>query len=182
MLHRFHLDPHARLKHLSKGQYAKVGLALALAPEPEILILDEPTSGIDLLVRREFLSSMVDLAGQGRTILISSHQIAEVERIASHVAFLASGQLVLAATMEELRERLVRISLRFEDQPPDPVSLGTVLHKNGSGRQWQAILQNPNREAIEALRTAHGIFDLVTEPLALEDAYAALVAGREVNS
>jgi len=182
MLERFQLDPHARLKHLSKGQYAKVGLALSLAPDPEILILDEPTSGLDLLVRREFLSSMVDLAGQGRTILISSHQIAEVERIASHVAFLVSGRLVLAATIDELRDRLVRVRLRFEDQPPDPVSLGTVLHKNGSGRQWQAILQDPNRQAIEALRSAHGIFDLVAEPLALEEAYAAVVAGREVNS
>jgi ABC-2 type transport system ATP-binding protein len=182
MLERFQLDPHARLQHLSKGQYAKVGLALALAPDPEILILDEPTSGLDLLVRREFLSSMVDLAGQGRTILISSHHIAEVERIASHVAFLVAGRLVLAATMDELRERLVRVRLRFEDQAPDPVSLGTVLHKNGTGRQWQAILQDPNRQAIEALRTAHGISDLETEPLALEEAYAALIAGREVNS
>src|SRR5262249_42883388 len=153
MLERFRLDAHARLKNLSKGQYAKVGLALALAPDPELLILDEPTSGLDLLVRREFLSSMVDLAGQGRTIFISSHQIAEVERIASHVAFLVSGRLVLAATMDELRDRLVRVRLRFDDQPPDPVSLGTVLHKNGSGRQWQAILQDPDRQAIEALRS-----------------------------
>jgi len=56
-----------------------------------VLILDEPTSGLDLLVRREFLSSMVDLAGGGRTILISSHQIAEVERVASHVAFNLPG-------------------------------------------------------------------------------------------
>src|SRR5262249_6521828 len=70
----FALDPRARLGTLSKGQYAKVGLALAMAVDPEVLILDEPTSGLDLLVRREFLASMVNLAGQGRTILISSHQ------------------------------------------------------------------------------------------------------------
>src|SRR5262249_4701695 len=68
---RFQLDPRARLGNLSKGQYAKVGLALALAIDPEVLILDEPTSGLDLLVRREFLTSMVGLAAQGRTILIS---------------------------------------------------------------------------------------------------------------
>src|SRR5919205_193545 len=72
---RFGLDAHARLGQLSKGQYAKVALALALAPDPDVLILDEPTSGLDLLVRREFLASMVDLAGVGRTILLSSHQI-----------------------------------------------------------------------------------------------------------
>src|SRR6202023_953888 len=105
-------------RHLSKGQYAKVALALALAPDPEVLILDEPTSGLDLLVRREFLASMVGLAGEGRTILISSHQIAEVERVASHVAFLAHGKLLLAAPLEDLRKRGLRYRLQLEAQPP----------------------------------------------------------------
>src|SRR5262249_35349993 len=98
---QFQLEPRSRLSTLSKGQYAKVGLALAMAVEPEVLILDEPTSGLDLLVRREFLGSMVRLAGEGRTILICSHQVAEVERIASHVAFLHNGQVLLTGTMED---------------------------------------------------------------------------------
>src|SRR6059058_2082940 len=102
---RFRLDAKAKLQNLSKGQYSKVALALALAPDPEVLILDEPTSGLDLFVRREFLSSMVELAGEGRTILISSHGISEVERVASHVAFLAEGKLLLSAPIEELRRR-----------------------------------------------------------------------------
>src|SRR5437762_13605962 len=106
---QFYLDPRARLGTLSKGQYAKVGLALALAVDPEVLILDEPTSGLDLLVRREFLTSMVRLAGQGRTILISSHQIAEVERVASHVAFLAHGRLLMAGAVGGLKERGARL-------------------------------------------------------------------------
>src|SRR5437763_3445715 len=97
----FELEPEKRLAHLSKGQYAKVGLALALAHEPEVLILDEPTSGLDLFVRREFLSTMVELAGAGRTILISSHSIAEVERVASHAAFLAEGRVVLSGPLDE---------------------------------------------------------------------------------
>src|SRR5205814_8464600 len=101
---RFMLDPRAKLSVLSKGQYAKVGLALALAIDPEVLILDEPTSGLDLLVRREFLGSMVRLAGQGRTILICSHQVAEIERVASHVAFLHAGKVLLTATMDQLRD------------------------------------------------------------------------------
>src|SRR5205823_3243503 len=109
---QFLLEPRARLGTLSKGQYAKVGLALALAIDPEVLILDEPTSGLDLLVRREFLTSMVRLAGQGRTILISSHQIAEVERVASHVAFLARGRVLLSAPLEDLRDLVIRVRLR----------------------------------------------------------------------
>ena len=178
---RLQLRLHARLENLSKGQYAKVALALALAVDPEVLILDEPTSGLDLFVRREFLASMVDLAAEGRTIVISSHQIAEVERVASHVAFLAQGRLLMAATMDELRQRIVRFRLRYEAEPPDAGALGTVLHRDGAGQLWEAVIQDPNRAAVEALRTATDIFDLEESPLALEEVYCALLARKEVH-
>jgi len=176
---RFRLDPRARLKNLSKGEYSKVALSLALAMDPAVLILDEPTSGLDLLVRRDFLSSMVEMAGGGRTILISSHQIAEVERIASHVAFISEGKLLLTATLDDLRQTIVKYRLRFEQQPPDAAALGTVLERNGTGRQWQAIIQNPNRQAVEVLRASEGIFDFEETPLGLEEAYCALLARKE---
>jgi ABC-2 type transport system ATP-binding protein len=176
---RFQLDLKARLKSLSKGQYAKVGLALALAVNPEILILDEPTSGLDVLVRREFLGSMVSLAAEGRTIVISSHQIAEVERVASHVAFLARGRLLLAAPLDEVRRRIVRLELRYESEAPDPASLGAVLERNGGVRQLRAVLQDPRTEAVEALRVADGIHDLELSLLSLEEIYCALLAGKE---
>jgi ABC-2 type transport system ATP-binding protein len=175
LVERFGLDPNARLRHLSKGEYAKVGLALALAPDPDVLILDEPTSGLDLLVRREFLSSMVDLAGAGRTIFISSHQIAEVERIASHVAFLDKGRLLLAAPLDELRERVVRLRLRHEGRPPAADRLGTVLQRNGTGRLWQAVLLDPDRLALNELRRDAGVHDVEEAPLSLEDIYLALL-------
>jgi len=175
----FELEPKKRLAHLSKGQYAKVALALALAHDPEVLILDEPTSGLDLLVRREFLTSMVGLAAEGRTILISSHQITEVERVASHVAFLAHGKLLLAGTLDDLRKRLVRLSLRHNGSPPEANGLGTVLERNGLGRQWQATVLDPNRGAVEALRQAEGVCEFEETALGLEEAYCALMARRE---
>ena len=175
----FQLDARQRLRELSKGQYAKVGLALALAGDPEVLILDEPTSGLDLLIRREFLANMAGLAAEGRTIVISSHQIAEVERVASHVAFLAHGKLLLAATLDELRQRVVRFRLRYEEQPPDAAPLGTVLQRNGTGRLWQAVVRDPDRSAVEALRDAEGVHDFEESPLGLEEVYCALMAGQE---
>jgi ABC-2 type transport system ATP-binding protein len=175
-IERFRVRREAKLRVLSKGEYAKVGLALALAPDPQVLILDEPTSGLDLRVRREFLESMVALAADGRTVLISSHQIAEVERVASHVAFLARGRLLLSATMDELRQRLVRYRLRYEGEPPDAARLGTVLARNGSGRQWQAVIQDPVADAVAALRQATGVAEFEEAPLTLEEAYAALTA------
>jgi ABC-2 type transport system ATP-binding protein len=172
---QFLLEPRARLSTLSKGQYAKVGLALALAIDPEVLILDEPTSGLDLLVRREFLASMVRLAGEGRTILISSHQIAEIERVASHAAFLSKGKVLLTGTMDELRDMIVRVRFRCADGPPAASTLGTVLHQEGVGGRWQVILRDPDRAALHRLRSAVGIGDYEETPLALEEVYCALL-------
>jgi ABC-2 type transport system ATP-binding protein len=180
LIDRFDLDPRAPLRTLSKGQYAKVGLALGLAPDPDVLILDEPTSGLDLLVRREFLGSMVDLAGVGRTILISSHQVAEVERVASHVAFLDQGRLLLTAPLDELRQRIVRVRLRFEDRPPSDRGLGTVLQKTTSGKLWQAVLLDPDRAMLADLQASEECREYEDSALSLEDIYLALLTHENV--
>ncbi len=176
---QFQLEPRARLGTLSKGQYAKVGLALAMAVDPEVLILDEPTSGLDLLVRREFLGSMVRLAGEGRTILICSHQVAEVERVASHVAFLHAGQVLLTGTMEDVRGRLLRVRLRCDGARPKAESLGTVLQEQSVGGKWQVILREPDRLALDKLRRAPGIHDYEESPLGLEEMYCALFGHKD---
>jgi ABC-2 type transport system ATP-binding protein len=176
---RFDLDPRARLGHLSKGQYAKVGLSLALAGDPKVLILDEPTSGLDLLVRREFLASMVDLAGEGRTILISSHQVAEVERVASQVAFMAGGRVLLSGTLDEVKARLLRLRLRCDGMPPDLSSLGAVLRHERQRNQASAVLLDPDADALAALRVTPGVLEMKEMPLTLEEAYCALLEGKE---
>jgi ABC-2 type transport system ATP-binding protein len=173
---RLGLDDDKKLKDLSKGGYARVGLALALAPDPEVLLLDEPTSGLDLLTRREFLASLVELAASGRTILISSHSIAELEKACTHVGLLRDGKLILSTTLEELRKKVRRLSLRFSDQPPDPGALGTVLERNGTGRFWQVLVQDPDPVAVAALRERAGVSDFEDVPVSLEEVYAALMA------
>lgn len=173
---RFGLDRAARLAALSKGGYARVGLALALAVDPEVLLLDEPTSGLDLFTRREFLHSMVDLAGEGRTILISSHGIAELERVASHAAFLAEGQLLLSGPLDELRGRLLRLRVRHDGSRPEPAGLVGVLDHEASGREWQAVLLDANAGAAEELRRRPGVLEVVEERLTLEEMYTALLA------
>jgi len=173
---RLGLDPEKRLKDLSKGGYARVGLALALAPDPEILLLDEPTSGLDLLTRREFLASLVELAATGRTILISSHSIAELERACTHVGLLRDGKMIMSTTLEDLRKNIRRVSLRFSSHPPDSSSLGNVLERNGSGRFWQVLVQNPEPAAIAALRSSPDISDFEDVPVSLEEVYSALMA------
>src|SRR6476660_1658560 len=107
----YHLPLKQKIKNLSKGMRAKVSLALALAHEPQVLILDEPTSGLDTLVRREFLEGMVDIAAAGRTVLLSSHQIGEVERVADIVAILRAGKLVLVERLETLKDQIRELSI-----------------------------------------------------------------------
>jgi ABC-2 type transport system ATP-binding protein len=173
---RLGLDPDKKLKDLSKGGYARVGLALALAPDPEVLLLDEPTSGLDLLTRREFLAGLVELAASGRTVLISSHSIAELEKACTHVGLLKDGKMILSASLEELRKKVRRVSLRFAERAPDPSGLGTVLERNGTGRFWQVLVQDVDAAAVAALRDAHGVTDFEDVPVTLEEVYAALMA------
>ncbi len=171
----FGLQPGARLKDLSKGGYAKVGLALALAPDPEVLILDEPTSGLDLLTRKEFLASMVELAGAGRTIFISSHAVAELERVAIHVAFLSAGRLLLTAPLDELRGRFLRLRFRLEGAGPDLASLGKVLERRQAGRQWEVVIQDPAAGGLDTFRNRAEVLDLEEGSLNLEEVYGALL-------
>jgi ABC-2 type transport system ATP-binding protein len=176
LLDRFGLERGAKLSNLSKGGYARVGLALALAADPQVLILDEPTSGLDLFTRREFLGSMIDLAAEGRTILISSHGIAEIERVASHVSFLAQGQLLLSGPLDELRGRMVRVRLRHDGELPAPDGLGAVLDVQSEGKEWQATVLDPDRVALADLHHRPGVLDVAESPLNLEEMYIALLA------
>jgi len=176
---RLRLDRTKKLKDLSKGGYARVGLALALAPDPEVLLLDEPTSGLDLITRREFLAGLVDFAAEGRTVLISSHSIAELERTASHAAFVKDGKVALAATLENLRTRFRRIGFRYDGLPPDPAALGIVLETNRSGRSVQYLIQDPDLGLLDAVRDMPGITDFDDQPVGLEEVYAALMGRPE---
>jgi ABC-2 type transport system ATP-binding protein len=100
----FDLPPRTRIGALSKGMKAKLTLLLALAPRPDLLLLDEPASGLDPVVRREVLSALVDeIAREGRTVLMASHRMDDVERLADRVAFLDGGRIVRAGPVEAVR-------------------------------------------------------------------------------
>lgn len=133
----FDLDPAARIKHLSRGQRARAGLLVALAHRPELLVLDEPSSGLDPVVRRDILSAIIrTIADEGRTVLFSSHLLDEVERVADRVAMIHDGRILLTATMDALKESHRRITLRFptlQDRPPQLVG---TLATAGSGQEW----------------------------------------------
>jgi ABC-2 type transport system ATP-binding protein len=101
----FSLDPTATIRNLSKGQKARAGLLVALAHRPELLLLDEPSSGLDPIVRRDILGAVIrTIADEGRTVLFSSHLLEEVEQVADHVTMINHGQIVLSASLDSIRE------------------------------------------------------------------------------
>ena len=101
----FALDPAARIRSLSKGQKARTGLLLALAHKPELLVLDEPSSGLDPIVRRDILGAVIrTIASEGRTVLFSSHLLEEVEQVADHVTMINQGKILLSASLQAIKE------------------------------------------------------------------------------
>ena len=100
----FALDPAAKIKDLSRGQKARMGLLVALAHRPELLVLDEPSSGLDPIVRRDILGAVIrTIAGEGRTVLFSSHLLEEVEQVADHVTMISCGRIVLSAPLDAIK-------------------------------------------------------------------------------
>jgi len=101
----FALDASARIKDLSKGQKARAGLLTALAYRPELLVLDEPSSGLDPIVRRDILGAILrTIAHEGRTVLFSSHLLDEVEQVADHVTMISQGKIALSAPLKTIQE------------------------------------------------------------------------------
>ena len=101
----FALDPSAIVRNLSKGQKARAGLLTALAHRPELLVLDEPSSGLDPIVRRDILGAVIrTIADEGRTVLFSSHLLGEVEQVADHVTMINEGTIVLSGSLNAIRE------------------------------------------------------------------------------
>src|SRR4249920_3291938 len=124
----FALDAAAKIKNLSKGQKARAGLLIALAHRPELLLLDEPSSGLDPIVRRDILGAVIrTIADEGRTVLFSSHLLTEVERVSDQVAMIKSGRILFCDSMDQIKQSHSRLTLRFENPLAVPPPLAGAL-------------------------------------------------------
>jgi len=173
----FDLPLNKKIKSLSKGGRAKVALALAMAHHPQLLILDEPTSGLDTMVRRKFLESMVDVAASGRTVLLSSHQIPEVERVADHVAIVNEGRILVCQPLEQLKQQTERWIVTFESATSRlPVIAGEILLHEGVGtRRQQFTVRNPGNDDIWKLRDDPAITEVEVHTPSLEEIFVAFM-------
>jgi len=177
---RFELDLDRPIRELSRGNKQKVALVQAFAHRPELLVLDEPTSGLDPLMQQEFLALLRETADAGRTVFLSSHDLAEVQQIAERVAVLREGELVLVDTVERLRSRaLTRVEATFASAPP-PSAFAGIRGVHELERHGNAVLFALDGSA-DALVKALARFEVLTldsREADLEDVFLTLY-GRE---
>lgn len=175
---QFQLDVSAPLNKLSKGQRSRAGLVVAMAYRPALLVLDEPSSGLDPIVRRDILGAIIrTIADDGRTVLFSSHLLGEVERVADRIAIVKAGKLLLTDSLDEVKEKHFGVTLRFVEARQTPPNLPGFMAWDGSGREWNAVFYGESSEldrsssqlGAEVLRRAH---------LSLDDIFVAHVGHR----
>lgn len=173
----FDLDGNAKVKELSRGQRARAGLLVALAHRPELLILDEPSSGLDPVVRRDILGAIIrTIADEGRTVLFSSHLLDEVERVADRVAIIHQGRIVLTASMDEIKDTHRRVTLRFGQPVERPPSLVGTISFAGEGAEWTYICSGESgqlRSAAEAI----GATVVGDAALSLDEIFVSRITG-----
>jgi ABC-2 type transport system ATP-binding protein len=149
---QFGLDRSARVKTLSQGQQAKAGLLLALAYRPQLLLLDEPSSGLDPVVRRDILEAIIrTVADEGRTVLFSSHLLDEIERVSDQIAMLHQGKVVLCGSLDEVKSSYRRMLLRFDEPQVSAPKFTQALSISGSGREWSVLCNGGQAELIASV-------------------------------
>ena len=177
VLDHFGLSGRSRIGRLSRGEQAQVSLALAIAPDPELLILDDPTLGLDTIVRRDFLESMIAIIQRrGRTILFSSHILGDVERVADRIGVLVDGVLRVDCPVDVFKQRIRKLLVEFGREPPVFSGCSGLVSQRTCATRLELVLvgyDDQQQAAIESL----GPQSIEPVELNLEDAFIEYTRG-----
>ncbi len=171
LMETFRLPMNRKVKELSAGMRAQLNLALAMAVDPDLLILDDPTLGLDTVARRQFLELAIDvIQRQGRTILFSSHILSDVERIADRIGVLVAGKLAVDCALEELKNRVRKLRVIFPEQAPEALYITEIVNQRAEGREMVLTVANWNRQK-QAILDTFGPESCTEMPMTLEDIF-----------
>lgn len=175
LLKSFDLDPSQRIKTLSMGQTAKACLLVVLAHRPDLVVLDEPSSGLDAVVRKHILDSAIrTVAAEGRTVLFSSHLLHEVERVADYIALVNRGRVVLCDTLEAIQNTHHRLKIVFPGELSRAPRFDAALRVDGEGKEWTVLCDGDRRLAKEQVQALNA--QVVEEDAAsLEEIFLARI-------
>jgi ABC-2 type transport system ATP-binding protein len=172
---RLNLPLNKRVFSLSRGNRQKLGLVMAIGHRPKVLILDEPAGGLDPIARREFLESIIQLIHEsGTTIVLSSHQMSDLERIAEHIGIIDNGKMKVETTLEELKEttRTIRIASKTKfDKPNDKDIIKFESFANAASITYK----NFNQQKLLQIKQQFKDIDLQIDSLSLEEIFLAYI-------
>jgi ABC-2 type transport system ATP-binding protein len=181
-LELFGLDPEKKVKHLSKGMLVKLSLLLAVSHEPELLLLDEPLSGLDPIAREEFLDGVLrTICDRGQTVLISSHMLDDVRRLADTIGILNNGRLVVQGNVDQLLTSTKRIRATLRDGfRPSQAPAGLVWQRI-EGREWTITVRDFSPEKVQQVQAIDGVEHAVVLDLGLEELFKDFIRGQRVS-
>jgi ABC-2 type transport system ATP-binding protein len=176
LLSRFSLPRNPTLRELSRGMYAQVALIIAMCHNSELLILDDPTSGLDSIVRREFMESIAGaLAVEERTVFFSTHIVNEVEKLSDHVGIMHEGNLLVSMPVEELKDKVKKIRMVFDDNIPDGLSVSGLLKKERFGHELSLTVKDFRKEMLDDISNRYKPKTCEVQTLMIEDIFVAMV-------
>lgn len=181
LLQTFALDPTKRVRDLSKGMRAQVGLIAAVSHHPDLLLLDEPSTGLDAIVRKDILNAVVRaVADDGRTAIFSSHLLDEVERMSDRVLMIDAGRIVLQGTVDEIRQQHQMVSVHCPEGCSSAPSVSGMLSVEGRDHDWQLIVAGTAEKIRQGLQSTDvEVRDV--RSASLEEVFVAR-AGRSISS
>ena len=179
LLKEFQLDPEDKILTLSFGAKTKLSLLLALARRPQVLILDEPTTGLDAISKQQVFTELLKAVEDGeRTVLLSSHGLGDVERFADHLGIIKQGRLLLEGRTDEIVDRFRLAEFFTENAAALPACPGLTLLRQ-DGNRWRALVDR--QQGVSEWLPAHGARQLTLTPLTLEDLFVALMKEKEAE-
>jgi ABC-2 type transport system ATP-binding protein len=186
LIERFDLDPSRRFREYSKGNKQKVGLVIALQHRPDLLLLDEPTAGLDPLIQQSFFGALRELIAEGRTAFLSSHILSEVEKSCDRVAIIREGRLVKVDTVDALRDLAHhQVELRFSGAVPaaEFAALAGVSEVVVADHVLRMRVSGPITPVVQAA-ARYELLDFVSREPSLEETFLAQYGQQavEVNS
>ena len=176
LLEIFPLDPKRPIRRFSKGMQKQAAFVLCLSMQPEIMVLDEPIDGLDPVMRRQVWSLMMaDIAERGTTVLVSSHNLRELEDVCDHVGILDHGKLLLERSLSEMQENICKILIALPEGASLPTGLD-ILHQSSTGRLQTLIVRGKQEELTDYLNLAKPLF-MDAVPLTLEEIFIYELGG-----
>ncbi len=174
----FKLDRKHLMRRLSKGMQKQAAFWLTMSMCPEVIILDEPVDGLDPVMRRQVWSILLsDVAERGTTVLVSSHNLRELEDVCDHVGIMNHGKMLVERSLDQLQDNIVKIQLAFDDKGRLPEGL-EILHQSSTGRLQQLILRGRAEEISARIMAANPLF-LDVVPLSLEEIFIYELGGAD---